>query len=71
MRSSSEDSRSLEVTLELLAQAEVRCHRPVTLLQDLYSTSWQLEADRDNQQMFQLGEQSIRPPGRPGAAGDR
>ena len=58
---SSEDSRSLEVTLELLAQAEVRCHRPVTLLQDLYSTSWQLEADRDNQQLFQLGEQSIRP----------
>ena len=39
----------------------MRCHRPVTLLQDLYSTSWQLEADRDNQQMFQLGEQSIRP----------
>ena len=58
---SSEDSRSLEVTLELLSQAEVRCHRPVTLLQDLYSTSWQLEADRDNQQLFQLGEQSIRP----------
>ena len=40
------DGRELEVSLELLAQAQVRSHRPVTLLQDLYSTSNLMEVER-------------------------
>ena len=55
------DGRELGVTLELLAQAQVRCRRPVTLLQDLYSTSHLMEVERENQQLCRLGEQSVRP----------
>lgn len=54
------DGRGLEVSLELLAQAKVRCRRPVTLLQDLYSTAWQMEVDSRLQPMCQFGEQSVR-----------
>lgn len=56
-----EDGRSLEVGLELLAQARVCCRRPVTILQDLYSTMWQMEVDRELQPLCALGEQTIRP----------
>ena len=55
------DGREMDVTLELLAQAQVRCRRPVTLLQDLYSTSHLMEVERENQQLCRLGEQSVRP----------
>lgn len=55
------DSRELEVSLELLAQAMVYSHRPVTLLQDLYSTSHLMEVERENQILCRLGEQSVRP----------
>lgn len=55
------DGRELEVSLELLAQAQVRSHRPVTLLQDLYSTSNLMEVERENQPLCRLGEQSVRP----------
>lgn len=55
------DDRELEISLELLAQAQVRCHRPLTLLQDLYSTSHLMEAERENQSLCRLGEQSVRP----------
>ena len=55
------DGRELEVTLELLAQAQVRCHRPVTLLQDLYSTAWQMETESEPWPLCRLGEQSVRP----------
>ncbi|MEY8403389.1 SPOCS domain-containing protein [Oscillospiraceae bacterium 44-34] len=55
------DSRELNVELELLAQAQVRCRRPVTLLQDLYSTSRLMEVQRENQLLCRLGEQSVRP----------
>ena len=51
----------LEVALELLAQAQVYCHRPVTLLQDLYSTSNLMEVERENQPLCRLTEQSVRP----------
>ena len=55
------DGRDLEVTLELLAQAQVRSRRPVTLLQDLYSTNWQMEVDSQPQRLCRLGELSVRP----------
>lgn len=55
------DSRELDVTLELLAQARVYCRRPVTLLQDLYSTSSLMEVERENQPLCSLTEQSVRP----------
>ncbi|WP_251316980.1 DUF3794 and LysM peptidoglycan-binding domain-containing protein [Flintibacter muris] len=55
------DGRELEVTLELLAQAQVYCRRPLTLLQDLYSTSNLMEVERENQPLCRLTEQSVRP----------
>ena len=55
------DGRAVDVELELLAQAQVRCRRPVTLLQDLYSTSNLMEVQRENQLLCRLGEQSVRP----------
>ncbi len=57
------DGRSLEVNLDLLAQARVRCRRPVTLLQDLYSTVWQTEVDNGPQTLRQVVESSVRPQG--------
>ena len=54
------DGRNVEVLLELLAQAQVRCRRPVTILQDVYSTGWQMEVDSGLQTLCQLGEQSTR-----------
>ncbi len=55
------DSRELNVTLELLAQAKVYCRRPVTILQDLYSTGNLMEVERENQLLCSLDEQSVRP----------
>lgn len=39
------EDRSLDLSLELLAQALVFVRRPVTLLQDLYSTKYQMEVE--------------------------
>ena len=55
------DGREVDVELELLAQVQVRCRRPVTFLQDLYSTSNLMEVQRENQMLCRLGEQSVRP----------
>ena len=55
------DGRELNVTLELLAQAKVYCRRPVTILQDLYSTGNLMEVERENQLLCSLDEQSVRP----------
>lgn len=56
-----EEHGILEVTLELIAQAQVRGRRPVTLLQDLYSTFRQMEVDNEKQLLWQQVEQSVRP----------
>lgn len=55
------DGRSLEITLELLAQSHVRCRRSVTLLQDLYSTKWQTDVDSQLLPLCRMGEQGVRP----------
>ena len=55
------DGRQGSLTLELLAQAQVRRARPVTLLQDLYSTAYQMEADSQPQPLCRLVECSVRP----------
>ncbi len=55
------DDGELEVELVLEAQAMVRAPRPVTLLQDLYSTAWEVETEREKQVFCRLEEQSIRP----------
>lgn len=57
---SGEDGRSLELTLDLLAQAQVWCRRPVQLLQDLYSTAWETQVDREEQTLWKLVDQSSR-----------
>lgn len=56
-----DDGRELEVALELLAQALVRARRPVTLLQDLYSTSSFMEIESETQELCRLDEMSVRP----------
>ena len=55
------DGRDLEITVELLAQAMVWCRRPVTLLQDLYSTGWEMEVEGETQALCRLQERSARP----------
>ena len=54
------DGATMEIDLELLAQALVRGRRPVVLLQDLYSTQWQTEADTETQMFCRLGDQTAR-----------
>ena len=56
-----EDGRELEITLELLAQAQIRGRRGVTILQDLYSTAYQMETDSQPQILCRLWEQAVRP----------
>ena len=56
-----DDRRSLDVTLELLAQAAVREERPVTLLQDIYSTACELECEQETYTFRQLLDRSVRP----------
>ena len=51
----------LDVSLELLAQAQVRCHRPMVLLQDLYSTLCHMDVSWEAVPMWQQVEQSVRP----------
>ena len=58
--SAGEDGRTLEVTMDLLAQAQVWSRRPVALLQDLYSTLCQTQVQREEQSMWQLLEMSSR-----------
>ena len=48
------------MALDLLAQAQVWSRRPVTLLQDLYSTALQTQVEREEQVLWQLVEQSSR-----------
>lgn len=55
------EGRELELTLELLAQAQVRGRRALTLLQDLYSTAYQMETECQLQPLCRLWEQSVRP----------
>ncbi|MGI5963076.1 MAG: DUF3794 domain-containing protein [Lawsonibacter sp.] len=55
------DGRSWEISLELLAQAMVYGRRAVTLLQDLYSTKWQMEAENQVLPLCRLGDQGVRP----------
>ena len=38
---SGEDGRTLELTVDLLAQAQIWSRRPVSVLQDLYSIAFQ------------------------------
>ena len=51
----------IQVELELLAQAQLRCRRTVTLLQDLYSTAWQTQLDHRPLALQRFGPGSIRP----------
>lgn len=55
------DSRTMEVSLELLAQAQIFCRRPLNILRDLYSTSHQTEVRREPQTFYRLEELSVRP----------
>ena len=55
-----EDGRTLELTLDLLAQAQIWSRRPVSVLQDLYSTAFQTQVEREEQSLWQLLEFSSR-----------
>lgn len=56
-----EDDRSLNVTLELLGQAVVRDRYPVTILQDAYSTLYQMTLQQESCALHQLLDCSVRP----------
>jgi len=54
------DGKDYEITLDLLAQAEVCCHRPITMLQDLYSTKCHMDVDRKQQNVRLFCDQFVR-----------
>ena len=56
-----EDDRSLNVTMELLGQAVVRDRYPVTVLQDAYSTVYQMTLQQETCTLHQLLDCSVRP----------
>lgn len=57
---SEEDGRGLEITAELLAQAMIWVKRPLTLLQDLYSTQWTTQVQTEELALVQLLDRSQR-----------
>jgi len=57
----SEDGRSVDLDLELLAQAEVRCRRTLKLLRDAYSTAREMEVKQAVYTFQRLEEDSMRP----------
>jgi hypothetical protein len=56
----SDGAHGAELTLELLAQAVVRETRQLTMLCDLYSTQWQMEAETEQRLFHQAMEQGTR-----------
>ena len=58
---SPDEGRGIEVTLELLAQAQIFGRRSLSLLQDLYSTSHTTEVSMEAQELCRLEEFSVRP----------
>ena len=57
---SGEDGRGVELSMDLLAQAQVWNRRPVQLLQDLYSTAWETQVTREEHTLWKLVDQSVR-----------
>lgn len=57
----SEDGRCVDLDLELLAQAEVRCRRTMNLLRDAYSTTRQMDVKQALYTFQRLEEDSVRP----------
>lgn len=56
-----EIGEELELSLEMLAQAQVRCRRTVVLLQDLYSTACQTECKMEVRDLCRAGERTNIP----------
>lgn len=57
---SPEGGKQIEVQMELLAQAAVRSRQTVELLQDAYSTQWELETERQDHVLPRLEDASYR-----------
>jgi len=55
-----EDGRTVNVTLELLGQAVVRDQHPITLLQDAYSTAYDMEVEQGTYTVHHLLDGSVR-----------
>lgn len=55
-----EDGRTWEVDMDLVAQAQVWCRRPLTLVQDLYSTGYDTQVEREEQRLGRLVEAPVR-----------
>lgn len=56
------DSRTIHVELELLAQAVLRDERSFSLLTDLYSTTYMLDADLDTISLAHLVDSGVKTP---------
>ena len=57
----SEDGRTVDLNLDLLAQAEVRCRRTLRLLRDAYSTAREMDVKQAVHTLQRLEEDSVRP----------
>lgn len=56
-----EDGRTLSVTLELLGQAVVRDRHSMTLLQDAYSTAYEMQLGQEKYTVLQVQDGVMRP----------
>lgn len=55
-----EDERTLNVTLELLGQAVVRDRHQITLLQDVYSTAYDMDVEQGSYTVHRLLDGAVR-----------
>ncbi|MBE6973058.1 MAG: DUF3794 domain-containing protein [Ruminococcaceae bacterium] len=56
-----EDGRTINVTLELLGQAVVRDRHNIILLQDVYSTTYDMQIGQEKYTVLQIVEDTMRP----------
>ena len=61
--SAGEDERTLNVTLELLGQAVVRDRQQMTLLQDVYSTAYDMDVEQGSYTVHRLLDGAVRSQG--------
>lgn len=55
-----EDGRTINVTLELLGQAVVRDRHHITLLQDIYSTAYDMDVEQESYTVHRLLDGTVR-----------
>ena len=59
-QTASEDGRTLDLTADILVQAQVWQRRSFPMLQDLYSTAWETQVSRETLSLWRLLDQGER-----------